>query len=275
MTIEPEATEDDGPLAFLDMGPDPTPAQEAVGRTLAARTGQCRRARGRRRICAPGTRCSAAGHGRRGGADRADAARRTFPPAQAARTARPAAARGRPPRPTPAPRARQAPSRPRRRTRPVRVNLRASAPGVVLRTGTTPGGTQSIAALQPADQQFALVDHLRRQVVVQLDEQLLVLDHFAAATAPRSTRLQLVELLPREVQAASSRCPRSAASSRSASPCASARPCTRSTIHFSTRMFSPKPGQRNLPSSSLRNQLTWKIRGGSLSARCILSQCRK
>jgi hypothetical protein len=26
-------------------------------------------------------------------------------------------------------------------------------------------------------------------------------------------------------------------------------------------MFSPKPGQRNLPSASLRNQLTWKMRG--------------
>ena len=30
VTIEPEATEDDGQQAFLDMGPDPTPAQEAV-----------------------------------------------------------------------------------------------------------------------------------------------------------------------------------------------------------------------------------------------------
>ena len=31
-------------------------------------------------------------------------------------------------------------------------------------------------------------------------------------------------------------------------------------------MLSPKPGQRNLPSSSRRNQLTLKIRGGFLSA---------
>ena len=31
---------------------------------------------------------------------------------------------------------------------------------------------------------------------------------------------------------------------------------SRSMIHFSTRLFSPKPGQRNLPSASLRNQLT-------------------
>ena len=36
---------------------------------------------------------------------------------------------------------------------------------------------------------------------------------------------------------------------------------TRPTIHFSTRMFSPKPGQRNLPSASRRNQFTLKIRG--------------
>ena len=31
-------------------------------------------------------------------------------------------------------------------------------------------------------------------------------------------------------------------------------------------MFSLKPGQRNLPSASLRNQFTWKMRGVSLRA---------
>ena len=40
---------------------------------------------------------------------------------------------------------------------------------------------------------------------------------------------------------------------------ASALPSRRSTIHLSTRLFSPKPGQMNLPSSSLRNQLTKKM----------------
>ena len=50
-------------------------------------------------------------------------------------------------------------------------------------------------ALQPADQQLALVDHLRRQVIVQVDEQLLVLDHLAAPLR-RVDALQLVELLP-------------------------------------------------------------------------------
>ena len=40
--------------------------------------------------------------------------------------------------------------------------------------------------------------------------------------------------------------------------CAAALP-QRSMIHLRTRMFSPKPGQRNLPSASLRNQFTWKI----------------
>jgi hypothetical protein len=34
----------------------------------------------------------------------------------------------------------------------------------------------------------------------------------------------------------------------------------RSMIHLSTRMFSPKPGQRNFPSAPLRNQFTLKIR---------------
>ena len=49
-----------------------------------------------------------------------------------------------------------------------------------------------------------------------------------------------------------------------------ARPRTRSTIHLRTRMFSPKPGQRNLPSASLRNQLTWKMRGRG-GERCAAS----
>jgi hypothetical protein len=33
-------------------------------------------------------------------------------------------------------------------------------------------------------------------------------------------------------------------------------PSMRSTIHLSTRMFSPNPGQTNLPASSVRNQFT-------------------
>ena len=35
-----------------------------------------------------------------------------------------------------------------------------------------------------------------------------------------------------------------------------ASPESRSMIHFRTRLFSPKPGHKNLPDSSLRNQLT-------------------
>ncbi len=34
--------------------------------------------------------------------------------------------------------------------------------------------------LHPADQQFALVDHLRRQMIVQVDEQFFVADHLLA-----------------------------------------------------------------------------------------------
>ena len=49
----------------------------------------------------------------------------------------------------------------------------------------------------------------------------------------------------------------------------------RSTIHFSTRMFSEKPGQMNFPSLSLRNQFTWKTRGVSVILRCIEIQWRK
>ena len=35
----------------------------------------------------------------------------------------------------------------------------------------------------------------------------------------------------------------------------------------STRRLSPKPGHRNLPAASWRNQLTWKMRGGCLQPR--------
>ena len=52
-------------------------------------------------------------------------------------------------------------------------------------------------------------------------------------------------------------------------------PLARSTIHLSTRMFSEKPGHMNLPSLSLRNQFTWKMRGVSERLRCMLIQCRK
>ena len=46
----------------------------------------------------------------------------------------------------------------------------------------------------------------------------------------------------------------------------------RSTIHRSTRRFSPKPGHRNPPWSSLWNQLTRKIFGGSVSRLPMESQ---
>jgi len=49
----------------------------------------------------------------------------------------------------------------------------------------------------------------------------------------------------------------------------------RSTIHFSTRMLSPNPGQMNSPFSSCRNQLTLKIFGGCLRPLPIESQCLK
>ena len=56
---------------------------------------------------------------------------------------------------------------------------------------------------------------------------------------------------------------------------APALPSQRSTSHFSTRMFSPKPGHMNLPSSSTRNQLTPKTWGRCSMLRPTLSQCWK
>ena len=52
-------------------------------------------------------------------------------------------------------------------------------------------------------------------------------------------------------------------------------PFARATIQRSTRMFSPKPGQMNRPSASWRNQLTWKMAGGRLTAFPISSQWPK
>ncbi len=72
----------------------------------------------------------------------------------------------------------------------------------------------------------------------------------------------LVDLLRGDVAARRGRGRRPWAPSRTASPGRRRVTCARSTIHFSTRMFSPKPGQRNLPSLPFRNQFTWKILGG-------------
>ena len=54
-------------------------------------------------------------------------------------------------------------------------------------------------------------------------------------------------------------------------------PSTSSMIHLSTRLLSPKPGQRNVPSSPLRNQFT-QYSFGSLAGSAdspISSQCAK
>ena len=55
-------------------------------------------------------------------------------------------------------------------------------------------------------------------------------------------------------------------------------PSARSKIHFSTRILSPYPGQRNLPSAPLRNQLTLNIFGSLVLSGAfapIFTQCPK
>src|SRR3984957_20551685 len=54
--------------------------------------------------------------------------------------------------------------------------------------------------LKPANQQLALIHHLRRQMIVQFDEQLFVADHFAA---PRGSveGLHFVEFFLRIIEA--------------------------------------------------------------------------
>ena len=51
----------------------------------------------------------------------------------------------------------------------------------------------------------------------------------------------------------------------------------RSMAHLSTRLFSPKPGHRNRPSSPRRNQLTKNTFGNLDSSACLpmLIQCWK
>ena len=137
-----------------------------------------------------------------------------------------------------------------------------------VRRGEAPGLSE------PADQQLAFVDHLGRQMVVQVDEELFVLDHFAAPRradrrpgAPRTARARTA--------GPSSRCPRSAASSRSTSrarACGRARD-RRSTSGCACSRGSPATG--TCPSASLRNQFTWNTFGVSESDRCIRIQCRK
>ncbi|SKS13309.1 Uncharacterised protein [Mycobacteroides abscessus subsp. abscessus] len=48
-----------------------------------------------------------------------------------------------------------------------------------------------------------------------------------------------------------------------------ARCSIRSTIHLSTRLFSPKPGHRKRPSSPRRNQLTKNTLGSFDSSACL------
>jgi hypothetical protein len=52
-------------------------------------------------------------------------------------------------------------------------------------------------------------------------------------------------------------------------------PRQRARIHSTMRRFSPKPGQRNLPFSSVRNQFTWKILGWNLIRAPMSSQWPK
>src|SRR5271165_4533646 len=119
-------------------------------------------------------------------------------------------------------------------------------------------------------QELALVDELLGEPVEEAIEQLLVETRLLGARLPADSH-EVVEgvafvfeaapvdvLVPRHhADRALHRVPR---------------PCTRSTIHLSTRIFWPKPGQRNLPSSSRRNQLTRKIRGGLATCRPTSSQ---
>ena len=54
--------------------------------------------------------------------------------------------------------------------------------------------------LQPANEQFAFVDHLRRQVIVQIDEQLFMADDLSAPGLAIDF-LQLFEFLARIIKA--------------------------------------------------------------------------
>src|SRR5690606_15617929 len=92
-------------------------------------------------------------------------------------------------------------------TRPAGAHRLCWRAGLRTRRGPRRGGpsadTPGMDArlpLQPADQELALVDHFRRQVVVQVEEEFLVADDLAAPGVAIDL-LEFLELLLRKVEA--------------------------------------------------------------------------
>jgi hypothetical protein len=110
-------------------------------------------------------------------------------------------------------------------------------------------------------------------MIVQRDEELFMVHNLPL---PRQTvdRLNLVECLPREVQALPLHV---VEMQRPANRCLLTPNTAMHAVDdpLSTRIFSLQPGHRNLPSVFLAKQFTWKTRGMMLRLRCILIQLRK
>ena len=127
----------------------------------------------------------------------------------------------------------------------------------------------------PALQRIQLTPQRLRQPVAEAGQ---VFAHLRQLRAPglRVEARQLLERLRGQRRAPRSPASPRRAAARSASPPPPPRRRSAGTTQASTRLFSPKPGQRNLPSSSLRNQLTMKIFGSSAPSRSpIASQWAK
>ena len=113
----------------------------------------------------------------------------------------------------------------------------------------------ALRAVEPRRQGGQFFAQTFGQLVPELREVLSIIG--TSSSQPfTSTREQFLHVgLPGAPGRSVSRAPSSGSSPMAVSR-APAVPSQRSKIHLSTRLFSPKPGQRQLPSSLLRNQFT-------------------
>ena len=126
---------------------------------------------------------------------------------------------------------------------------------------------------QPADEEFALVDHLGRQMIVEVDEELFVADDLSAPELAVDG-LQLLKLLTREFEAFPMDVfvVRSPADGGLVAECAAMGAIDNP---FENAHVLAETGPEEVALRSLRNQFTWKTRGVTVSLRCILIQWRK
>ncbi len=116
-------------------------------------------------------------------------------------------------------------------------------------------GRSALSRLEPLQQRLVLIPQRVRQVTAERGE---VLPGMVGLVLPGAGvhREQQLQVRVADRQAAGVQGVLGAAGCRSRWPAPRPSPFSRSVIHFRTRLFSPNPGQANLPSAFLRNQFT-------------------